>query len=69
MAIRELNQEEIGAVSGGLDLGGLLTGILTPVLNLVSGLLTPVLNLVSGLLSTVVGLVSGLLGGLLGSAQ
>lgn len=65
MAIRELNQEEIGAVSGGLDLGGLLTGILTPVLNLLS----PVLNLVSGLLSTVVGLVSGLLGGLLGSAQ
>lgn len=65
MAIRELNQEEIGAVSGGLDLGGLLTGILTPVLNLLS----PVLNLVSGLLSTVVGLVSGLLGGLLCSAQ
>ncbi|WP_374342273.1 hypothetical protein [Azonexus sp.] len=65
MAIRELNQEEIGAVSGGLDLGGLLTGILTPVLNLLS----PVLNLVSGLLSTVVGLVSGLLGGLLGSAE
>ncbi|WP_374277911.1 hypothetical protein [Azonexus sp.] len=65
MAIRELNQEEIGAVSGGLDLGGLLTGILTPVLNLLS----PVLNLVSGLLSTVVGLVSGLLGGLLGSAR
>lgn len=65
MAIRELNQEEIGAVSGGLDLGGLLTGLLTPVLNLLS----PVLNLVSGLLSTVVGLVSGLLGGLLGSAE
>ena len=65
MAIRELNQEEIGAVSGGLDLGGLLTGILTPVLDLLS----PVLTLVSGLLSTVVGLVSGLLCGLLGSAQ
>lgn len=71
MAIQELNKTEIEAVSGGilgLDLGGLLGGILNPVLGLVGGLLTPVVGLVQGLVGTVTGLVGGLLGGLLGNS-
>ncbi|MDD2662870.1 MAG: hypothetical protein PHD19_03825 [Dechloromonas sp.] len=65
MAIRELQQEEIAMVSGGLDLGGLLSGLLSPVIGLVGGLLNVVTGLVGGLLQTVTGLLGGLLGGLL----
>ncbi|WP_374324688.1 hypothetical protein [Azonexus sp.] len=69
MAIQELNKTEIAAVSGGaLDLGGLLGGILNPVLGLVGGILSPVVGLVSGLVGTVTGLLGGLLGGLFGGS-
>lgn len=64
MAIRELKQDEINAVSGGAGLLGLdLGGLLTPVLNLVSGLLNTVTSLLTTLLSTVTGLLSGLFAG------
>lgn len=59
MSIQELSKQEIEAVSGGaIDLGGLLGGLLSPVM----GLLQPVLGIVGGLVATVIGLLGGLLG-------
>lgn len=77
MAIHELKQEEINAVSGGdITLGGpglnlsvnpfaLVGGLLDGVLGLVSSVLGSVTSLATGLLSTGTGLLGGLLGGIL----
>ncbi len=61
--MRELTNEELGFVGGGvggLDLGGLLGGVTT----LVGGLVGTVTGLVGSLLGTVTGLLGGVLGGL-----
>ncbi|MBI1980326.1 MAG: hypothetical protein HYS63_01930 [Methylocystis sp.] len=58
--MRELTNEELGVVGGGLDVGGLLGGVTT----LVGGVVGTVTGLVSSLLGTVTGLLGGVLGGL-----
>ncbi|HET7833035.1 MAG TPA: hypothetical protein VFK88_08740 [Gallionella sp.] len=59
MAIQELNKAEIGAVAGGLvllglDVGAILTTILTPVVQIVANALTVVANTVAAV-GTLVG--------------
>jgi hypothetical protein len=62
MAIQELNKAEINLVSGGegLDLGGLLGGLIGP-----NSLLGGLLGVITGILGGVLSLVTGLLGGVL----
>lgn len=64
MAIRELNQQEVETVAGGLSLGVSLN--LDGLLGTVTGLVGTVVSTATGLLGGVLGTVSGLLGGLLG---
>ena len=71
MAVRELNQQEVETVAGGLSLGvslnldGLL-GTVAGLLGTVTGLVGTVVSTATGLLGGVLGTVTGLLGGLLG---
>ncbi|HET7833407.1 MAG TPA: hypothetical protein VFK88_10640 [Gallionella sp.] len=59
MAIQELSKEEVGVVAGGLvllglDLGAILTTILTPVVQILANVLTVVANTVAAV-GTLVG--------------
>jgi hypothetical protein len=59
MAIQELSKQEVEVVAGGLvllglDLGAILTSLLTPVLGIVASVLTTVANVVSAV-GTLVG--------------
>jgi hypothetical protein len=72
MAIQELSKQEVEVVAGGLvllglDVGALLTSILTPVVQIVANVLTVVANtvaavgtLVGNLLTSVNNVVAGL---------
>ena len=59
MAIQELSKEEINVVAGGLvllglDLGAILSALLTPIIQIVANVLTLVANVVSAV-GTLVG--------------
>lgn len=63
--MRELTNEELGLVSGGVTVGGLdLSGLLGGVIGTVTGLVGTVVGLVTGLVGGLINSLGGLLGGL-----